>query len=46
MLSVLLDAAVLEKAFTELRNELQRRPDMAWIPMQGILRMIGIDPTA
>ena len=39
MLEVLLDAAVIEKAFVELRSELQRRPEMAWIPMQGILRM-------
>lgn len=44
MLSVLLDSAVLEKAFAELRTELKRRPNMAWIPMQGILRLLGIEP--
>ncbi|MDF2691939.1 MAG: Trehalose synthase [Labilithrix sp.] len=44
MLSVLLDAATLEKAFAELRTELSQRPDMAWIPMQGILRLLGIEP--
>ncbi len=44
MLSTLLDAAILEKAFAELRAELQRRPEMAWIAMQGILRMLGVEP--
>jgi maltose alpha-D-glucosyltransferase / alpha-amylase len=44
MLSALLDAALLEKAFADLRGELQRRPDMAWIPMQGILRLLGVEP--
>ncbi|MBN9168084.1 MAG: maltose alpha-D-glucosyltransferase [Myxococcales bacterium 68-20] len=44
MLEPLLDAAILGKAFMELRTELQRRPDMAWIPMQGILRLIGVEP--
>ncbi len=39
--SALLDATMLEKAFVELRNELRNRPSMAWIPMQGILRMVG-----
>jgi maltose alpha-D-glucosyltransferase/alpha-amylase len=43
MLSVLLEGAVLEKAFTELRSDLQHRPRMAWIPMQGVLRMLGIE---
>jgi maltose alpha-D-glucosyltransferase/alpha-amylase len=41
MLEVLLDAAIIEKAFLELRTELHQRPGYAWIPMQGILRMIG-----
>lgn len=41
MLEVLLDAAILEKAFVELRTELHTRPDFVWIPMQGILRMLG-----
>jgi len=44
MLSVLLDAAILEKAFSELRTELERRSDMAWIPMHGVLRMLGVEP--
>ncbi len=44
MLSTLLDAAILEKAFAELRTELHRRPEMAWIAMQGILRMLGVEP--
>ena len=43
MLSVLLEVAMLEKAFGELRHELRRRPDMAWIPLQGIVRMLGLD---
>ena len=41
---VLLEAALLEKAFMELRNELDQRPAMAWIPIEGILRMVGIAP--
>ena len=41
MAAVLLDTGMLEKAFAELRGELQRRPEMAWIPLQGILRMVG-----
>ena len=41
LLEVLLDGAIIEKAFVELRSELHRRPDMAWVPMQGILRMFG-----
>jgi maltose alpha-D-glucosyltransferase/alpha-amylase len=43
MLPILLDAAILEKAFGELRGELERRPDVAWIPMQGILRLVGME---
>jgi maltose alpha-D-glucosyltransferase/alpha-amylase len=44
MLSALLDAAVLEKALTELRRELARRPDRVWIPIHGILRLLGVEP--
>ncbi|MBX3231554.1 MAG: maltose alpha-D-glucosyltransferase [Labilithrix sp.] len=40
MLGVLLDAAIIEKAFAELRSEVAHRPEMAWIPIQGILRYI------
>ena len=43
MLRVLLEAAMLEKAFAELRDELQRRPDWAWIPMHSILHLMGLD---
>ncbi|MBX3224177.1 MAG: alpha-amylase, partial [Labilithrix sp.] len=42
MLSTLIDAGLLEKAFAELRSELERRPDMAWIPIQGVLRLLGV----
>ena len=41
MRSLLLEAATIEKAFAELRAELRRRPEMAWIPLQGILRLVG-----
>jgi maltose alpha-D-glucosyltransferase / alpha-amylase len=41
MIAVLLETSTLEKAFAQLRTELRRRPEMAWIPLQGILRMIG-----
>jgi maltose alpha-D-glucosyltransferase/alpha-amylase len=44
MIAVLLDASTLEKAFGELRTEMRRRPEMAWIPLQGILRMIRANP--
>lgn len=44
MLSTLIDAGLLEKAFAELRDELARRPDMAWIPIQGILGLLGVEP--
>jgi maltose alpha-D-glucosyltransferase/alpha-amylase len=40
MVSVLVEAALLEKAFAELRNDLRRRPEMAWIPLSAILRTI------
>jgi predicted trehalose synthase len=41
----LLDTTILEKAFTNLRAELQRRPEMAWIPLQGILRLLDVPPS-
>ena len=40
--SMLLETATIEKAFGELKVELERRPEMAWIPLQGIVRLIGI----
>ncbi|MBX3258539.1 MAG: maltose alpha-D-glucosyltransferase [Labilithrix sp.] len=46
MLSALIDAGLLEKAFGELRNELDRRHEMAWIPIQGILGLLGLEPRA
>jgi len=42
MTSVLLETATIEKAFAELKVELQRRPEMAWIALQGIVRLLGI----
>lgn len=36
----------LSKALYELRYELNNRPDWARIPLQGILRMVGRQPTA
>jgi maltose alpha-D-glucosyltransferase/alpha-amylase len=42
MLSVLLETALIEKAFAELRGELGRRPEMAWIPLQGIARLMNL----
>jgi len=44
VLAMLLEIAMLEKAFTELGSEIKNRPDMAWIPLQGILRMLGLTP--
>ena len=44
MTSVLLEAATLEKAFSELKTELGRGPELAWIPLQGIVRLLGIQP--
>ena len=41
MTAVLLDTGTLEKAFGELRNELTHRPEMAWVPLQGILRIMS-----
>jgi maltose alpha-D-glucosyltransferase/alpha-amylase len=45
MLSVLVEAAMLEKAFAELRSEMRNRPENMWIPLQGILRILGIETT-
>jgi maltose alpha-D-glucosyltransferase/alpha-amylase len=42
MLAPLLEAAILEKAFLDLRGELLRRPDRAGIPIQAILRMLRV----
>jgi maltose alpha-D-glucosyltransferase / alpha-amylase len=46
MLSVLLEATILQRAFHELREELPRRPEMAIVPIHGILRRLGLDPPA
>ena len=42
--SLLLETALLEKAFGELRTELRVRPEMAWVPMQAILRTLRSRP--
>ena len=42
MLASLLEAGIMEKAFIELRSEMNARPEMVWIPIQGILRMLGV----
>nr|WP_240488792.1 maltose alpha-D-glucosyltransferase [Labilithrix luteola] len=41
LVSVLLEVSLMEKAFAELRTDLRGRPEMVWIPLQGILRMLG-----
>jgi maltose alpha-D-glucosyltransferase / alpha-amylase len=41
-LQVLLDAYLLEKAVYELGYELDNRPEMAEIPLQRILELLGI----
>jgi maltose alpha-D-glucosyltransferase/alpha-amylase len=38
--SVLLETALLEKAFGEVRTEMRDRPEMAWVPMRAILRIL------
>ncbi len=43
MVSMLLEATLMERAFTELRAELKRQSPNAWIPLQGILRMLRIE---
>ena len=42
MLGALIEAGIMEKAFIELRSEMLHRPESAWIPIQGILRMLDI----
>jgi len=44
MAAVLLETSTLEKAFAELRADMRRRPEMAWIPLQAILRMLHVKP--
>ncbi|MCL2777770.1 MAG: maltose alpha-D-glucosyltransferase [Polyangiaceae bacterium] len=41
ILSMMLDTAVLERAFVELRHELRRQSNRAWIPLQGIVRLLN-----
>ena len=41
MISVVLGSSLVEKAYVELRSELRRRPEMVWIPLQGIVRILG-----
>ncbi|MBS2015784.1 MAG: maltose alpha-D-glucosyltransferase, partial [Deltaproteobacteria bacterium] len=43
-IATLLDIALVQKAFSELGNELGRRPDMVWIPLQGITRLLAVAP--
>ena len=40
-LHVLLEAFLLEKALSEVGTELTWRPERAWMPLQGILRILG-----
>jgi maltose alpha-D-glucosyltransferase/alpha-amylase len=42
MLAHLLEAAILERAFVDLRAELLRRPDRASLPIEAILRLLRI----
>jgi maltose alpha-D-glucosyltransferase/alpha-amylase len=44
LLPTLLEAVILERAFTELRTLLERRRELAWIPMEYILRMLDAEP--
>ncbi|MEJ5293061.1 MAG: maltose alpha-D-glucosyltransferase [Candidatus Methanosuratincola sp.] len=39
-LKILIEAFMLEKAFYELEYEVNNRPEMAWIPIKGILDII------
>jgi maltose alpha-D-glucosyltransferase/alpha-amylase len=39
---VLLETSILSKALRELHDELRARPTMAWIPLQAILRTLGV----
>jgi hypothetical protein len=38
---VLLNAVILARAVYELGYELHHRPDWVWIPLQGILQLVG-----
>jgi maltose alpha-D-glucosyltransferase/alpha-amylase len=40
-LELLLDVYILEKAIYELGYELNNRPDWVWIPLRGILQILG-----
>ncbi len=42
----LLELFLLEKALREVENELTERPQWLEIPLRGVLRMIGCDPSA
>jgi hypothetical protein len=44
MTALLLETSILKKALAELRAELRHRPEMAWIPLQGILRIVAAPP--
>ncbi len=39
---MLLDAFLFEKAFYEVRYELNNRPDWVGIPLKGILSLMGV----
>jgi maltose alpha-D-glucosyltransferase/alpha-amylase len=41
--SMLLEATLMERVFTELRGELANRSPHIWIPLQGILRMLRLE---
>lgn len=43
-IATLLDIALVQKAFSELGSEMRRRPDMIWIPLQGITRLLATAP--
>jgi maltose alpha-D-glucosyltransferase/alpha-amylase len=38
--ALLLEISLLEKAVYELGYELDNRPDWAWVPLRGILRLL------
>ncbi len=42
-LSILLNALLLDKAFYEVRYELNNRPDWVAIPLEGIVRVLNLD---
>jgi len=45
MVTVLVETTTLEKAFAELRTEMRHRPEMVWVPLQGILRLVRGKPS-